>query len=692
MKYVTSINVSLSSIKLEVGDWGVATATVLPNDATKKFVKWSSDNTAVASVNETTGDIQAVGIGSARIIATATDGSNVTGSCTVAVVPATVLVSSISLNKTNMVLNEGEYDSILATVLPENATNRNVEWTSDDETIATVTWGTVSGIKVGTTTVRATATDGSGVTVACSVSVEPLLVNSITLSQTRMDITVGNSASIDFEISPSDATNTAVECTSSNSSIVEIIDKTISSCGCGRITFKAKAAGSAIITVAATDGSGVKGHCEVTVNVPVVENTVPGLRTIKQCRVRKDMSMDDSAILRDSSGTSVKLNVGDTVPLLSPTNNSEWYRILYNGMMLYVTNDGSFEEIDVPSPSIPEGRDIFANPGLDSNINIRSTPFEAAGNIIGQFAHGTNLTLTCNAPQNSEWFAVYGKNKNGTYSYGWYSGRYLAYYFLNTIRDCYVRTSMVINSSTILKDSSGKSVVLREDTVDSVRLWKLDKLTGGEYSDHNGKIRNDWYMVEYNGQIAYVTADSFYISNFGEPLIDESQDDNDPTGGNSDERPVHASDRCLEFIIDYEGKEFWATARDDGYGNLTIGYGHVVKSGESFGTITQEEALQLFSQDISSFEHMVINYSNNRNVVWNQHQFDAFVSLTFNAGINVAGVMDDIIAGIDPYTAFSKVSNVNGKPSLGVWRRRMDEADIFVHGTYTIEERQMPVG
>lgn len=84
-----------------------------------------------------------------------------------------------------------------------------------------------------------------------------------------MDITVGNSASIDFEISPSDATNTAVDPSSSNSNIVEIIDTTISSCGCGRITFEAKAAGSATITVAATDGSGAHGCCEVTVNANI---------------------------------------------------------------------------------------------------------------------------------------------------------------------------------------------------------------------------------------------------------------------------------------------------------------------------------------------------------------------------------------------------------------------------------------
>lgn len=420
------------------------------------------------------------------------------------------------------------------------------------------------------------------------------------------------------------------------------------------------------------------------------EAPAPGLKTIKQCRIRKEMSMDDSAILKDSSGTNVKLNVGDTVPLLSPTtisaNGRVWYRILYNGMMLYVTaDDESFKEVYVSAPQVPTGRDIIANPGVGSNIKIRSTPTEVNGNIIAQVAHGTNLTLTCSSPQNQTWYAVYVQLSNGTYSYGWCSGKYLAYYILKTIKDCYVRTAMTISSSTILKNSSGKSVVLRANTADSIRLWKLAKQTGGEYDD-NGKTRNDWYMVEYNGQIAYVTADSFNLYAFGEPLVGG----NNPSGGDSTVMPDRASDKCLEFIIDYEGKEFLATARDDGYGNLTIGYGHVVKSGESFGTITKQEALELFSQDISSTETMVKNYSKNRNRIWSQQQYDAFVSLAYNAGSVVASVMDEIISGIDPYEAFSKICHANGEFSLGLYRRRMDEADIFVHGEYQREYRNAP--
>ena len=580
---VTSIELTPFNKTLNVGYSFFPSVTVCPTNATKKSVAWSSANSNIASVNPNSGLVYAKAVGNTTIYATACDGSGVCGCCTVRVVP--IYVQDITVCPETLTLDIGEKSCLEATVYPVNATNSNVSWTSGDSNIAEVdTNGCVTAKSVGTTYICANAIDGSGMQGCCEVTCSILsgtdsigVFRSLSMSSDA-PTNVKVEAPAPFGVQFSELKNGTRDIrfvsqikTLNYSCVGFEIERKYGDDEPSSFVLHSYVAYKSILadgeTVCADDGF---DYLVVGVMNDIPENTVasfkitpfaitleeeylygkttllncidtqiidyyytvPGLKTIKQCRIRTDMSMDDSAILKDSSGASVKLNVGDTVPLLSTTNDSDWYRILYNGMMLYVTNDGSFEEIDVAPPSIPEGRDIFANPGLDSNINIRSTPFEISGNIIGQFAHGTNLTLTCNTPQNSEWFAVYGKNKNGTYSYGWCSGRYLAYYFLNTIRDCYVRTSMVISPSTILKDSSGKSVVLREDTVDTVRLWKLNTLIGGDYSDHNGKVRNDWFMVEYNGQIAYVTAYSFYVFGFGEPMIDENQEENNPSDDN----------------------------------------------------------------------------------------------------------------------------------------------------------------
>ena len=131
---------------------------------------------------------------------------------------------------------------------------------------------------------------------------------------------------------------------------------------------------------------------------------------------------------------------------------------------------------------------------------------------------------------------------------------------------------------------------------------------------------------------------------------------------------------------DYE--KFVPSPEDDGYGNLTVGYGHVVKKTETFGAITQEEALSLLATDLSYAEEYVTNYSASIGIIWDQNQYDAFVSLAYNSGGNFKYVMDEIVAGTDPYTAFSTIIYASGQKSLGLYRRRMDEADMFVNGTY----------
>ena len=78
-------------------------------------------------------------------------------------------------------------------------------------------------------------------------------------------------------------------------------------------------------------------------------------------------------------------------------------------------------------------------------------------------------------------------------------------------------------------------------------------------------------------------------------------------------------------------------------GNLTVGYGHVVQPNEKFGTLTKPEALALLASDLKVSEDMVNGYSRELEVVWDQNQFDAFVSLAYNSGYYFEGVMDTIV-------------------------------------------------
>ena len=81
------------------------------------------------------------------------------------------LVTKITLDKTSVEIEEGATETITATVEPANADNKDIEWTSDDDSIATVAGGVITAVKAGTVKITATAKDGSGIKAECTVTV-----------------------------------------------------------------------------------------------------------------------------------------------------------------------------------------------------------------------------------------------------------------------------------------------------------------------------------------------------------------------------------------------------------------------------------------------------------------------------------------------------------------------------------------
>ena len=165
---VSAITLDTNSLELQEGDSQNLTATISPSDADNKKVLWISSNSSVATVAE--GVVTAVKAGKATITAKSDDGGK-TATCEVTVVAKAILVESVSLDKTSLELKEGEEVSLTATVKPDNATNKNVTWSSSNETVASVTDGKVSALKSGETTITVTTEDGAK-TAECKITVK----------------------------------------------------------------------------------------------------------------------------------------------------------------------------------------------------------------------------------------------------------------------------------------------------------------------------------------------------------------------------------------------------------------------------------------------------------------------------------------------------------------------------------------
>ena len=86
-------------------------------------------------------------------------------------IPGDVLVESVVLNKSEVEISKGKSEVLAATLLPEDATNKSLEWTSSDTSVATVENGVITGVAPGKATITVKTTDGSNLTATCDVRV-----------------------------------------------------------------------------------------------------------------------------------------------------------------------------------------------------------------------------------------------------------------------------------------------------------------------------------------------------------------------------------------------------------------------------------------------------------------------------------------------------------------------------------------
>ena len=184
-------------------------------------------------------------------------------SATGAETPSVTAVSKITLSKAKATMTRtGKQPkptlNLSPTVLPTDATDKSVTWTSDKPKIATVDKnGKVTALKAGTATITSTANDGSGKSAKCVITVKDAKVTKITLSKTKATLKVGKTLQLKVKkFTPASPLNTKVKWTTSNKKIATV-DKN------GKV--KAKKAGKVTITCTSVDNKKVKAKCTITV-------------------------------------------------------------------------------------------------------------------------------------------------------------------------------------------------------------------------------------------------------------------------------------------------------------------------------------------------------------------------------------------------------------------------------------------
>ena len=248
MTPAASVTLSQEDIVMNVGEQTALTATVLPEDASQS-VEWTSSNASIATVAG--GIVTAIKEGSVNITAKTANGK--TAVCKVKV---KIPVGSVSLDKAELLLEMGGTATLKAEVLPKEATDKKITWTSSDENIVTVnSSGSVKAVKTGTATITATADGKSAV---CIVKVGAV-VESVTISATEQTVAMGGTVTLTAGVVPADA-NQTVEWTSSDQTVATVVNGVVTGLKIGTCSITVKAAGGNKTAV-----------CKVTVTAPKVK-------------------------------------------------------------------------------------------------------------------------------------------------------------------------------------------------------------------------------------------------------------------------------------------------------------------------------------------------------------------------------------------------------------------------------------
>ena len=252
---VTDITISQSSISIPQGKTYQLSAEVAPGDATNKEVTWSSDNPLVATVDNT-GKVTGISPGTTIVKVVAKDGNKM-ASCTVEVTAAHIAISFINLNPGNKTINVGDSQQIGVTFSPTNATNKNVTWSSNNESVATVNEnGLVTATGVGTAWIYATPEDNPLKEKYATIKVDAgIPVTSVSLDPVSKMLNPGETIQLTASILPTNAKNKAVTWISSDESIVTVDEN-------GLVTAISK--GYAVVTVT-TANSSKTAICDIMV-------------------------------------------------------------------------------------------------------------------------------------------------------------------------------------------------------------------------------------------------------------------------------------------------------------------------------------------------------------------------------------------------------------------------------------------
>jgi uncharacterized protein YjdB len=255
---VTSVTLNSSALDISLGYTAELVATIAPINATNQALVWTNSNPEAVLMTGAgaTRTITALAAGTSTITVSSVDGPSATCLVTARYYP----VTSVTLSSASLLIGLDYTRPLTATVLPDNATDKTLTWTSSNPNVAAVSGvgytRSITGLAEGTATITVASVDGPSAT--CAITVASLSVTGVSLSESALGIGLHHQRTLVATIAPAMAANQNVTWLSSDPNVAELYPNGLYCAIIGN------AIGSAAVTVTTEEGSFV-ASCQVTV-------------------------------------------------------------------------------------------------------------------------------------------------------------------------------------------------------------------------------------------------------------------------------------------------------------------------------------------------------------------------------------------------------------------------------------------
>lgn len=262
---VDSVTLNKNTLSLYLNESEYLKATIAPENASVKRLNWTSSDEDIVSVSNT-GKVIALGLGTATVKATSEYDSTKFDECVVTVTrkDTTIHVTDVLLDKEKAEIGVGDQVQLNASVLPEDATEKGIVWTSSNSAVALVTSeGLVAGLSIGTATIRAASKEKATIYKECTVKVidTTVHVETVEVSPKSISLDLGGetTARPTATVLPAHAADKSLTWTSSDTEKVIVDSRT------GVITAKAETTEDVVITATSNDNEGASDTLTVSV-------------------------------------------------------------------------------------------------------------------------------------------------------------------------------------------------------------------------------------------------------------------------------------------------------------------------------------------------------------------------------------------------------------------------------------------